>query len=126
MSLQFSAAYTLLADTIEFYGWDGDQLITCSVRIAAISRRFGVPMSDEIGIRSAFLAHQKELHRLARANHAAELVSADGKLRVRNIDLLPPSQGRDQGARDSRRRRRPWPAVRSGRSFHSARELVAG
>ena len=110
MALEFSGGYALSPHAVEFYGWDGEQMITCSIPVAFLSRWLGVALSNEAEIRDAYVKHRIDLHRVTAELYDANDGEANGRLWLRRRDVsriadAAPGPGKSAGRRARARER---------------------
>lgn len=113
MPLEFSTGYSLSSHAIEFYAWDGEQMITCSIPVAFVSRWLGIALSNEADIRDAYMKYRGDIHGIAAELYDANAGDANGRLAVRWRDMrriasagLVPGKAADRRPRGSERMHR--------------------
>ena len=87
--LQFSSGYTASKTGVEFYGWNGAELVICMVAAEALASWFGISPTDEAALAQAYVAHRERIHSLAVKKHAAGAFDRGGRISLYARDGPP-------------------------------------
>jgi len=77
--LQFSSGYSASAAGVEFYGWNGAELVICMITAEALTVWFGAS-ADEAALAQAYIAHRDRIHEAAAKKHAAGAFDRGGRI----------------------------------------------
>ena len=78
--LQFSSGYSASRSGVEFYGWNGADLVICVVTADALAAWFGVTVTEEAAMAQAYIAHREQIHERAARKHAAGAFDRGGRI----------------------------------------------